>query len=870
MAALVQHDARIRRDGDLARCGPPSPAESLIAARANAARAEARRRSATTPMLTPASLRARIDTFSRYAQWRPESRPDSAALARAYEAQLYILLGRPDSALGPARAGVALARMPRGGASESMARATLGEVHQSRGHTDSALAQYDSALAALTRPELVHERARVCNDLGIAHHDLGALDLARDYLSRALSLGEAIADSQGLGVTLNNIGRLQQTIGRPDASIAWLERAIVVRRRLGDSTGVAAALANIGYAHDLMAQPTRALDAYRAARTALSLAEHPSYEGLTLLNMGRAHLVLGHHIAARDDVTAGLALKRAAGDAAGVSWAYHDLGRVEIALGRLDVGLAWLDSARIAMRALGDRAREGSALYYSGLAHQQAGGDAHLRHAVSNYADAMAARLAVGRRAGNDADRIMFAEQDVSLTSKWVLAWLALGATTGADSAAASSLRAAEQGRARALLDLMQARGGVNPSTGTVTVRRSQAPSLSYLVTSHAIVTWLTLPDGRVRSACQRIAPQLLDTLVTRMRAHIWADREEGKHVIARVSTMLGDTADDTPSNCAPPNVAGSDSSTRTRDGVLAALSRVLLPRALLAQLPDSGELVIVPHAQLALVPFASLPLARPTDLLGLRYALRYTPSLALLDVVSAKAPQPIDGADALIVGDPTMPSDPDGRGFDPLPGARETAKWLSRVVPRSTIVVPSVREGPALLEPLVGPTATKAAVQLRLPGATLVHLGTHGRAYGTEARSRDSFIVLAGADSSALLRVRDVLALPPLRAELVVLMACETGLGDLKESEGTSGLQRAFLARGARSVLVSLWSVDRDATDSLMRAFYTHWLASGPTVSKAEALRRAQKAVRDVRRGAERPYTNPYYWAGFQLVGAS
>jgi tetratricopeptide (TPR) repeat protein len=805
--------------------------------------------------MTEAVLRARADTFARYAAFHPETRPDSAALALAFEAQLYLALGMPDTALVPARASITFARTPRGRISEPVARATLGEVLQSRGHADSALAQYDSALSAIASPEQVRERGRLCNDLGIAYHDLGALDQARDYLDHALALRVAIADSDGLGVTLNNIGRLQQTIGRPDSSLSLFERAIAIRRKLGDSSGVALTLANTGYAYDLMAEPARALEAYIQARNALRLTGNRSYQGLTLLNMARAHLALGHVAVARDDLQAGLALKRSAGDAAGVSWAYHDLGRVELALGHLDEGLAWLDSARVAMRALGDRSREGSALYYTALAHQHAGGDAHMRQAVAAYAAAMEARLAVGRRAGNDADRIMFAEQDVSLTSKWVFAWLALASSAGADSVAAASLVAAEQGRARALLDLLQQNGVESRGVAAVAVRRARAPSLSYLVTPYAIVTWLSLPDGRVRSSCQRIAPRVLDTLVARARALIWADRQEGQHVIARVSTMLADTTDDTPSTCAPVNVSVDDSATRTLDGVLAALSRVVLPAALVAQLPDSGELVIVPHAQLALIPFAALPLKRPTDLLGLRYALRYAPSLTMLGVVDAIAARRIDGDHALIVGDPTMPRDPDGSVFASLPGARETARLLS-----STLHSPDY---------LVGDAATKSTVVARLPAATLVHLGTHGRAYGTEARARDSFIVLAGADSSAFLRVRDVLALPSLSAELVVLMACETGLGDLKESEGTSGLQRAFLARGARSVLVSLWSVNQEASDSLMRAFYRNWLSGGATRSKAEALRRAQKEVRALQVNGK-SYTNPYYWAGFQVVGAS
>src|SRR5207237_3465907 len=84
-----------------------------------------------------------------------------------------------------------------------------------------------------------------------------------------------------------------------------------------------------------------------------------------------------------------------------------------------------------------------------------------------------------------------------------------------------------------------------------------------------------------------------------------------------------------------------------------------------------------------------------------------------------------------------------------------------------------------------------------------------------------------------------------PLSAELVVLSACQTGLGNLRQAEGTVGLQRALLAKGARSVLVSLWSVSDDATELLMRRFYSHWLDDADRPAKDEALRRAQADVR-------------------------
>ena len=148
-----------------------------------------------------------------------------------------------------------------------------------------------------------------------------------------------------------------------------------------------------------------------------------------------------------------------------------------------------------------------------------------------------------------------------------------------------------------------------------------------------------------------------------------------------------------------------------------------------------------------------------------------------------------------------------------------------------------------------------------------MVHLATHDYAYSTDARARASFIALAPGDGhDGQLSVGELLddAALQLSADLVVMSACQTGLGDLKQAEGTVGLQRAFLAKGARSVLVSLWSVSDAATGILMRGFYHHWLRDRDRPSKAEALRRAQEEVRHTP-GLE----HPRLWAGFQLVGA-
>lgn len=772
-------------------------------------------------------------------------KPLREGAARAFAAQVYINLGRPDSARPPARRAVELLGL-RGGRAPPAILTLLGEALQYLGSPDSALLVYRRALP---RPEAATTRAdaRLLNDIGSAHHQLGYLDSAGRYLEQALELRRHLQDSLGLAGTLSNLGRVQQTLGRPDSAATLFAAALPLRRSAADFAGLGATLNNLGYSFDLLRRPTEALDRYRQALEALREAGNVSTAGLVRINMGRAYLALGQLDSALAGVSEGLAIKRAVADSAGVTWGLVDLGRVQRVRGDRSGALRSFQGARNLLRLIGDRGREGGVLYELGSLARRLGPGADPVGALARFDSAAAVRSSVVAGALLDSDRLSFAEQDLLLFEEWVSGWLDRR-DLPPERAALAALAVAERGRARALLDLMRDKNTalapgadlIHEGRGLVEwVQQAASSALVYLVGRDTLTIWVIPVSGEI--SVRRLA----------------VGRAEVAEAVSAYRVALGVSA-----GCDP----ADGQATPDLSQASARLTSLLLDDATLDRLTGSGSVIIVPHGPLHLVPFAALPGPKASPF-GARYAIRYAPSLAILLEASAR-PSAVgqSGSNrwgamrpAVIVGNPRMPMlTICGVRLRPrvLPAAEESSRWLA---------------GRLAAEAIVGDEATERRVRAGAGEARLVHLETHGFAYENEAGARGSFVALTSDSGAAelppegdgMLTVGEVLdQLPRLRAELVVLGACQTGLGNLKDAEGTVGFQRAFLAKGARSTLVSLWTVDDSASSALLREFYEQWLTGG--LSKSEALRRAQDSVRRTE-----GFGHPRFWAAFVLAGA-
>jgi tetratricopeptide (TPR) repeat protein len=274
--------------------------------------------------------------------------------------------------------------------------------------------------------------------------------------------------------------------------------------------------------------------------------------------------------------------------------------------------------------------------------------------------------------------------------------------------------------------------------------------------------------------------------------------------------------------------------------GGLDSLSRYvynyLLEDCLSALGSDIRSLIIVPDGVLGYLPFESLGLLK-------RMAVRYAPSSSYLFELSKKRTSEAKHFFAGFVAEKS------GRNYAQLPGARKEVDAITALLKADF----------SIFDPADKQRFLEQASDFRI-----LHLAMHSVLNDhNPMMSEMVFSPLANADESEALLTAIELYNLKLHADLVVLSACETGIGQMHRGEGIMSFSRAFAYAGASSAVISLWKVPDKATSLLMVNFYKH-LKEG--LAKDEALRQAKlDFIRDYPQMA-----HPFYWAGFILTGSN
>lgn len=241
-------------------------------------------------------------------------------------------------------------------------------------------------------------------------------------------------------------------------------------------------------------------------------------------------------------------------------------------------------------------------------------------------------------------------------------------------------------------------------------------------------------------------------------------------------------------------------------------------------------------------------------------------------DVIALKNQKPVASKkNAFLLGFP----DYGGDAVAALPGTKVEVESITKILKANGYQT----------TPYLQKAATEAVMK-SLKGPAIVHVATHGYfqadveqasvgVHQENAKNNPllrSGLLLAGAsptikgevmpnlesNDNGVLTAYEAMNLALEGTDLIIVSACETGLGDVRAGEGVYGLQRAFLVAGAKAMVMSLWKVDDAATQALMTNFYTNLAKGG---SKAKAFKQAQIQLMT-------KYKEPYYWGAFVMMG--
>ena len=317
------------------------------------------------------------------------------------------------------------------------------------------------------------------------------------------------------------------------------------------------------------------------------------------------------------------------------------------------------------------------------------------------------------------------------------------------------------------------------------------------------------------------------------------------------------------------------------------------------ASLIGDNRLLIVTDGALSYVPFEALvKKAGGADYTSLDYLIKsneivYAPSASVIAAIRSNNAAATTGNSILIVADPVFNADDprlkgvrvaerssEARGLGlalnsavndvtgteaaagglrlaRLPGTRAEAEAIAGIA----------RAGGAKAESWIDLAANEEKIDgADVANYRIVHIATHGLLDVERPQFTGVVLSLVGnTTADGFVRTDEIFNLK-MRPALVMLSACETGLGKEKRGEGVMGLTRAFMYAGAPTVGVSLWSVADKSTAELMTDFYKRLLGSpvGPAaVSPSAAMRDAQLAMISGKK-----YSAPFYWAPFVLVG--
>ncbi|MBO0719277.1 MAG: CHAT domain-containing protein [Blastocatellia bacterium] len=744
-------------------------------------------------------------------------------------AHAYYSLGEMQKALEKYKDAQQLARETGNRYAEILTRNGMGTVYQSLGEKEKALQQYNESLPIVRAVGDRNSEALILGNIGMSYYLLGEMQRALEKLNEALTLIRVVGNRDLEAGLLQDIGQVLNASGEPQQALAKYNEALPIARSVGDRTGEADLLLGIAQAEQKRGNLTQAR---RSVEEAIKITESQR-ANIKVQELRATYLALRQDFyqsyieiliqLQKQDPTAGF-------DSVALGVSEHARARVLLEV---------LNEARADIRQGVD----------SSLLERERS----LQQRLATRAVAQA-NLLNGKHTPEQAEAI--AKEISSIT-------------TGYEEVEAqirgSSPRYAALTQPQPLnLKEIQQRV-LDPETLLLEYSLGDDASYLFLVSQTSISSYQLPKRSEIETAARRVYDLLT------------AQQPKPGETAAELQVRIADNRKNYWSQAA-------------------ALSRMLIGPV--ASQLGQKRLAIVADGALQYIPFAALPLPStengdPQPLL-VDHEIVSIPSASTLATLRSEIAgrKPAEKAIA-VLADPVF-ADDDVRVRQPATRAERKGNHAdsgkediaSLQMTRSAFetgatgadarfsrLLNTRREAAAILA-LVPSRQRKQALDFQASRPTalnhdlanyrIIHFATHGLLNNLHPALSGIVLSLVdeeGNPQDGFLRLQDIYNLK-LPAELVVLSACQTGLGKEIKGEGLIGLTRGFMYAGTPRVVASLWKVDDRATSELMKGFYQGML--GPErLRPAAALRQAQLRI-----WRENQWRAPYYWAAFLLQG--
>lgn len=769
-----------------------------------------------------------------------------------------------------------------------------------------AIEHYQNVLTYAERIKNIKIQADVRLQLGTIHAITGDYQNAYDYFNQSLLLSLKVQENYFQAQALKRLGDLKYNFNELDDSEQYYLQALKMADKMDEPYTRCLLLNDLGMVADARKEYEKAMDFYRRALKQAAALDYQTEEGAILLNMGLNQSKTGKHDLAMANMRQALRFYQTAREFIGIGAAYRLMGHAYYRQKQYSLAMPFYQQSR----EISTRIHTVPQLIYSlkgiGNCYREMG---NIPEAIRHYEAALKLLEDMENQLQNMETRFRFGEDlfeyyealigicgqmyeknhdDASLARAFELSEQAKARNLSA-AIAKSRLLQKVSGFAPALtmqllllnkkLELKQREyvdrfgGGINTTPEAIAVRAEisllekhraefidkihrENPRFFQLVTPGVI----SLRELQSRLPADTAA---LEFFVGEKDTYYWVIRRDGLSFgkLGLSRDQLTDLLRLASFNLYSPkkveffkdylkNQRWAGIGTKALHGLH---QRLFAPLA--GRLRGVNRLLIIPDDKLNYLPFemlvTSLGSRDEVHFLIEQFSINYLPFAGLIDALPEAAPAK-DRGNVLVMGDPDFSDYLDRKlgektvPLSHLPYSGEEAREIYDLFPHSRL--------------FVGKDATESNFKQFAPHYRILHPSTHN--FLDDRQPFYSRLVFApdpkrGEDGS--LYTYEIFNMN-LKADMVVLSGCETGLGLLSRGEGIMGISRAFMYAGASSLVVSLWPVGDSSTSRLMTSFY-HNLWQGKT--KADSLRQAKlEMIRDP------ALRDPFYWAPFILIG--